>query len=155
MKNFFNYKKFINFSFFIFHNFHRSYKNIYYFSKIFNFIYFSKNFKVFLEENFDLNDNIFISFWKNGLISNFKVFRWCLLKNFFLKGLSSIIINLTDIKNINKEIKTKNLPLISLTSFKTDKSNDFYIHINSKINNIDNVYFYIILLKTISKHKNV
>jgi len=155
MNNFFNYKKLINFSFFISYSYYKSYKDIYSFIKIFNFIYSNKNTKVFLNDNFNLNDNIFISFWKNGFISNFKVFKWCFLKNIFLKSLSSIIINLTDIKNINKEIKIKNLPLINLTSFRTEKLNDFYLNTNSKINNTDNVYFYIILLKTIIKHKNV
>jgi hypothetical protein len=76
-------------------------------------------------------------------------------KHFFLKKLPLILINLTNTKNIYKEIKIKNLPLINLMG--TNKSNldDFYLKNDCKIKNLDVIYFYIILFNFIKKFKNV
>jgi hypothetical protein len=152
--NLFFYKKFLTFNFLFSFKKIKLYLNFHYFLKVFNFIYQSKRIKIFIPENFNINNDLYISFWKNGFISNFNVIKWCFLNILFIKKLPLILINLTNIKNIYKEIKIKNLPLINLMFNKSD-FDDFFLINDIKIKNLDITYFYIILFNFIKKFKDV
>ena len=149
----------LNFSFYYVNPIISNFKflNFLYLVRLFKFFFLSKNIKIFLPKNFNIFNNIFISFWKNGFISNFYILRWLLVKRFSLKSLSSILINLTSDEYINSEIKKMNLPLISLSNFTSNIRYDFFINNKEHIikNNLDNIYFFIFLFTFFKKYKNV
>lgn len=157
--NFSFYKKLFSFSFYYVNPIISNFKflNFLYLVRLFKFFFLSKNIKIFLPKNFNIFNNIFISFWKNGFISNFYILRWLLVKRFSLKSLSSILINLTSDEYINSEIKKMNLPLISLSNFTSNIRYDFFINNKEHIikNNLDNIYFFIFLFTFFKKYKNV
>jgi hypothetical protein len=68
-----------------------------------------------------------------------------------------IILNLTKNKFIDIEIKLKKLPLINFNSFSIHLNYDYFLEnkLNIFKNNIDNIYYFIFLLKYINKFKNV
>lgn len=157
--NFSFYKKLFSFSFYYVNPTILNFKflDFLYLVRLFKFLFLSKNIKVFLPKNFNIFNNIFISFWKNGFISNFYILRWLLVKRFSLKLLPSILINLTSDEYINSEIKKMNLPLISLNNFTSNIRYDFFINNKEHIikNNLDNIYFFIFLFTFFKKYKNV
>ena len=156
------YKKLLSFTF-IYLNLKKDLfiaRSIYPFLKIIKFLISSKNTGVFLPINFELNTQIFFSFWIDGFISNFKRSRWLFIRNFNLSTLPSVLLNFTENGNITKEIKHKQLPLINITGnnhnyiyadyfFKDTFFLDYYT------NYLDNIYFYIYLLKYLKRYKNV
>jgi hypothetical protein len=151
-------KKFFKFKFFYFNEKKRIIfinRNFYHFLILIYFLTNIKKFIIFLPKNFNINNITYISFWKRGLISNFKQFRWRFIKFFFLsKNLPFLLINLTNKKEINIEIKRKNVPLINF--FQQNKI-DFFFSKKSilKLNRLDNTYMNLILLNYIKRYRNV
>jgi len=124
------------------------------FFKILKFLWCIKRLKVFINEYFFINDNTYVSFWIPGFISNYKCLKWLYLSHSFVKSLPYILINLTFNKEIFKEIKDKNLPLINLHFNNGNDYYDYFFHKNIDYN-IDNIYFYILLINKIKNYKNV
>lgn len=67
-------------------------------------------------------------------------------------------INLTSNYNINKEIQSKKLPTINFNNFNLNIFYDYYL-ITDEIyvfkNNVDNIYYYVLLLNYLDKTSNV
>lgn len=155
------YKKLFRFSFYYFNNLnlYLSYNILLSFVKIIKFLISIKNFGIFLPNHFKINTENLFSIWVNGLITNFQVIKFYILKSFFLKKLPLILINLTENKIITVEIKKKNLPIINLNNnyFNSNYFIDYFF-----INNltpyqitIDNVFFYFFLFRSIKSYQNV
>lgn len=153
------YKKLLNFSFFYFkikNNFINKDRS-FTFLKIIKFLFNVNNFNIFVDENLTINNKIFISYWINGLITNFSMYKFHLAKKLNMKILSNIIINLTDNYIINIEIQKKKLPLIYLNRLNDNMQFDYYIKDNHNISNntLDNTFFFILLFKIFKKYKDV
>jgi hypothetical protein len=133
------------------------YKNIYNFLQIIKFSLLVKNFNIFLPVNFNINTFSFFSLWIDGFITNFKILRWSYYKFLKCRYLSNILINLTWNEGISTEIKSNQIPLISLNN-KHNFNNYYYDYTLTETcfflkNNIDNMYYYILLFNVLKKWK--
>lgn len=153
------YKKLLNFSFIFFkvkNNLTKKNRS-FTFIKIIKFLFSINNFNIFIDDSLIINDKLFISYWINGLITNFSTYKFNLFKKINIKKLSNIIINLTDNYIINIEIQKKKLPLIYLNKLNLNANFDYYIKDNEmiSINTLDNSFFFILLFKSFKKYKDV
>ena len=159
--NFFFYKKFIYFTFFylnIYLNNTIIYKLIYNFINTLKFLFFVKNFNIFIPKNIHLNKSLFYSVWKNGFITNFKTIKWHFVQKLAVKKLSSIIINLTLNKHITKEIRLYKFPLLNFINnhFSSNHFYDYFLHTDSNFffkNHLDNIMYYLLLFKSLNFFK--
>ena len=159
--NFFFYKKFIYFTFFylnIYLNNTIIYKLIYNFINTLKFLFFVKNFNIFIPKNIHLNKSLFYSIWKSGFITNFKIVRWHFVQKLSVKKLSLIIINLTANEYITTEIKLYHLPLLNFINnhFNNNYFYDYFLHTNNNYffkNHLDNIMYYLLLFKSLNFFK--
>ena len=160
-KRYIFYKKLLKFSFLLFKGKFNSNFNFlifFFLKKLLKQITHIKDFIVFLPKSFEINKQKLLSFWKNGFITNFLIIRWLLIKKKIIKKLPFLQINLTSNYNINKEIQSKKLPTINFNNFNLNIFYDYYL-ITDEIyvfkNNVDNIYYYVLLLNYLDKTSNV
>lgn len=153
------YKKLLNFSFFFFNVKKKrlTYSLSINFFKIIKILFYINNFKIFIKNNFDFYDNVFIPFWINGFVTNFNSSKWIFFKKLRIKKLPNILINLTGNCVIDIEIQKKKLPLINLNNMDENINADYFITdmYSLDYNCLDHTFFFVLLFKSFKDYRNV
>lgn len=156
--NYLFYKKLFSFSFIYIHKYSMFSikKNLNSFFKIIKFLNSINFFGVFIPYFFSITNNLFFSFWMNGFISNFSIYKWYIIDVNPINFLPYVLINLTFNLNISVEIKNNQRPFISLLSPSGIYEDFFFsnnLYVKQFVCHYDTIYFFIFLFNFIKVYK--